>query len=74
MMADFHDTAQRAGKALVAATPVEAEAWSTGGGPSRVDRLLQRPRQEGGLSRVDRLFHRQRPEGGGASRRAHVLP
>jgi hypothetical protein len=32
MMADFHDTAQRAGKALVAATPVEAEAWSTGGG------------------------------------------
>jgi hypothetical protein len=47
MMVDFHDSAQHAGEVLAAAASEEAEAWSTGGGPSRVDRLLQRPRQEG---------------------------
>jgi hypothetical protein len=68
MMVDFHDSAQRAGEVLAAAASEEAEAWSTGGGPSHVDRLLQRPRQEGGPSRRARLLHRQRPEA--ASRRA----
>jgi hypothetical protein len=33
MMADFHDSAQRADEALAAAASMEAEARSTGGGP-----------------------------------------
>jgi hypothetical protein len=45
MMVDFHDTAQRTGEALEAAAA--AEARSIGGGPPRVDRLLQRPQPEG---------------------------
>jgi hypothetical protein len=43
MMEDFHDLAQRAGEALAAVASVEVEARSTGGDPSRVDWLLQRP-------------------------------
>jgi hypothetical protein len=47
MMADFHDMAQHAGKALAATSSVEAEARLTGGGPSHVDRLLQTLQPEG---------------------------
>jgi hypothetical protein len=36
MMADFHDTTERAGEALAAVESVEAEARSTRGGSSRV--------------------------------------
>jgi hypothetical protein len=39
-MADLYDTTQRAGEALEVVVSVEAEAQSTGGGSSRVDRLL----------------------------------
>jgi hypothetical protein len=79
MMEDFHDSAQRASEALVAATSVEAEARATGGGPVPSGSVTPEPAIGGGrpVGLGDsigsnrrgapcrpRRLHRQRPEGG----------
>jgi hypothetical protein len=73
MMADFHDMAQHAGKALAATSSVEAEARLTGGA-----RLVwigySRRRNRRGPVLCGSATPQAATGGGGASRRAQVLP
>jgi hypothetical protein len=62
MMDDSHDSAQRAGEALAAAS-VEAEAQATGGGPVPSGSATLEAAAGGGSSRRARLLQRQRPKG-----------